>query len=271
MPSKLSTENLKKLELLWQKLRQIETLWNQEILKGGKDPGFLSAQILAELQPFFQGFDLNTALSFELQKCLEIEKHLKASLSLKQFLMFLLPIERLLQKNLTDEDFLVNTTDQQSKAIQKIPLVVVLDHIRSSFNVGSILRTCECFGVSEVILIGYTPTPENSKTQKAAMGVESYIKWSSQAELAVALEDLKKQGYRLVALETSQKAKPLYADFSKTPTAFVLGNERFGLGPDCLRLCDEIREIPLSGIKNSLNVGTTAAIAISEWKRQYEL
>lgn len=264
MSQKLAPDDLKKLELLWTHLRQLENDWGHS----GTETPFLTTAKIDNLKKEFLQFEASEL--FELKKISEIHKHLKPELSLRQFTPFLLPIERLLNKNLIDQDFLIQSEDKIQTQRKTYPVILVLDNIRSSFNVGSILRSAECLGAENVYLCGYTPSPENSKTSKAAMGVESYIPWQSSPNAMQTLQDLKVRGYRIIALETTTEATELYTEFSKNPCAFVLGNERFGLGPEILQICDEVRKIPLVGVKNSLNVGVSAAIALSEWKRQYE-
>ncbi|MNL17976.1 tRNA (guanosine(18)-2'-O)-methyltransferase [compost metagenome] len=154
--------------------------------------------------------------------------------------------------------------------MEKLPLVFVLDNIRSAFNVGSIFRTAECVGAERVILCGYTPTPAQAQVEKTAMGTQDYIDWEEGGKLFECLESLKENGYRIVALETTATAQDLYEPFEREPTAFILGNERFGLDPEILKVIDETRIIPLRGRKNSLNVGVTAAVAGFEWMRQWQ-
>lgn len=198
-----------------------------------------------------------------------LEKHLVGGMTLKHFVSYAIPFERLLHKNLQDDEFLVIENDKTDTAQEKIPLVFVLDNIRSAFNVGSIFRTAECLGAEKIYLCGYTPLPTQWKVEKTAMGTQEYLAWEEAPKLLECLEELKDQGYRIVALETAASATDLYEKFDSEPTAFVLGNERFGLDPEVLKVIDEIRIIPLRGRKNSLNVGVTAAVAGFEWMRQW--
>ena len=257
----LSSQDLQQVEALWRLMRDLE-----QKTEGDACQAFDEVQaIITALQAF-----ANHPHPW-LKKLSESAKHLFVGMPLRHFINYMVPVERILKKNLTDEQFLVTTNDTSLQTKKNLrPVVLVLDHLRSSFNVGSILRTSECFSASKVILTGYTPTPDHTKTQKTAMGVDQWIAWKSESSTEKALLDLKAEGYRLIALETSLKAESLYSPFQKTPTAFVLGNERFGLDAGVLILCDEVRQIPLSGFKNSLNVASTAAIALSEWVRQYE-
>lgn len=199
----------------------------------------------------------------------DLQKHLVEGMSLKHFVSFAVPVERLLHKNLQDDEFLIVENDKSENQLEKIPLVFVLDNMRSAFNVGSIFRTAECLGVEKIYLCGYTPTPEQWKVEKTAMGTEQNVSWAEGGKLLECLQELKDEGYRVIALETAASAVDLYQNFEAEPTAFVFGNERFGLDPEILKVIDEVRIIPLRGMKNSLNVGVTAAVAGFEWMRQW--
>ncbi|WP_413944613.1 RNA methyltransferase [Bdellovibrio sp. HCB-162] len=205
----------------------------------------------------------------DVSRLAELEKHLTPEMTLKHFVSFAIPFERLLHKNLQDDDFLIIENDKNETAEERLPLVFVLDNIRSAFNVGSIFRTAECLGAEKIYLCGYTPNPTQWKVEKTAMGTQEYLSWEEAPKLLECLEELKDEGYRIVALETAASAVDLYEPFETEATAFVLGNERFGLDPEILKVIDEVRIVPLRGRKNSLNVGVTAAIAGFEWMRQW--
>lgn len=212
---------------------------------------------------------LATSSDEAVSRLAQVSKHLTPQMTLKHFISFAVPIERLLHKNLQDDDFLVVENDKPSAPLEKLPLVFVLDNIRSAFNVGSIFRTAECLSAQKIYLCGYTPLPTQWKVEKTAMGTQEYLEWEESPKLMECLQELKDEGYRIIALETAASAQELYDDFESEPTAFVLGNERFGLDPEILKVIDEVRIIPLAGRKNSLNVGVTAAVAGFEWMRQW--
>lgn len=201
----------------------------------------------------------------------EVAKHLVPSMTLRHFVNFSIPFERLLNKSLQDDEFLIIENDKAESQSSPLPLVFVLDNIRSAFNVGSIFRSAECMGASGIYLCGYTPTPNQWKLGKTAMGTQEYIQWHHREKLSDCLQELKDLGYQVVALETAACAQDLFEKFEQEPTAFILGNERFGLDPEILKFIDEVRIIPLRGKKNSLNVGVTAAVAGFEWVRQWDL
>ena len=214
---------------------------------------------------------LKNSADSKVSRLAEIQKHLEPGMSLKHFSAFAVPFERLLKKNLQDDDFLIVENDRATPAAEKLPLVFVLDNIRSAFNVGSIFRTAECLGAEKIYLCGYTPLPDQLKVEKTAMGTQVLLPWQEVPKIQTCLDDLRAQGYHLVALETAATALDLYSDFLAGPTALILGNERFGLDAELVQAVHEVRQIPLRGQKNSLNVGVTAAVAGFEWMRQWRL
>lgn len=240
-----------------------------ELEKSSRDFSF-SAPSLAELKTKIK--NLSSSAHDDVSRLADVEKHLVPGMTLKHLSSFAVPFERLLNKSVQDDDFLILENDRSSnETLEKLPLVFVLDNLRSAFNVGSIFRTAECLGASKVYLCGYTPTPQQWKVEKTAMGTQDYLEWEEGGKLMSCLESLKEDGYRIIALETAAHAKDLYVPFAPEPTAFVLGNERFGLDPEVLKWIDEVRIIPLRGRKNSLNVGVTAAVAGFEWMRQWRM
>lgn len=204
-----------------------------------------------------------------LQKIAAIAPHLHPQMTLKHFVSWMVPVERLLQKELRDDEFLIFSKDGATGSQEKIPLIFVLHNLRSAFNVGSIFRTAECFGVTKIYLCGYTPLPTQEKLAKTAMGTAELVAWEEAPKITDLLKSLKAQGYCLIGLETTSHAAMIDTAFRDTPTVFVLGNERFGVDPEVLELCSEVRKIPLRGQKNSLNVGVATAIATYEFSRQW--
>ena len=151
----------------------------------------------------------------------------------------------------------------------RVPLHIVIDNMRSAFNVGSIFRTADTLGVKKIWLTGYTPTPHQLQVEKAALGATFIIDWE-QKTFSQACDELKKMNVNLVALETSPQATSIYAPMPvQSPTAFLVGNERFGLDQEQLQRATEVRSIPTYGIKNSLNASVALAIAGYEWRKQY--
>lgn len=203
----------------------------------------------------------------ELRKCAELADHLTPEMSERHFLNLLIPIERLLGRDLKDGDFLVTHADRNLQ-VSRQPLYFILENLRSSFNVGSIFRLADGLAVEKIYLCGYTPGPEADGVGKTAMGTTETVPFIHYKTSLEAIRALKSEGVEIVGLETAGKAQPLFQyEFQKT-TALLVGNERFGLDPKSLALCDALVELPLKGMKNSLNVATALSGAAFEWTRQ---
>lgn len=204
-----------------------------------------------------------------LKKISKYSAQIVSSLSPKQLMNFIVPVERLLGQSSADHDFLVTTKDRPKNTAAKMPLEIYLDHWRSAFNVGSVFRTADALGIQKIHLGGYTATPEQDVVQKTALGSEVTVPWCHDEKPLLALQKLKQDGYRLIAFETSAHAKELTAPFEKQKSVFIFGNERFGLDPEVLSICDEIRKIHMQGTKNSMNASVCMAIATYEWRNQW--
>ncbi|MBX2989438.1 MAG: TrmH family RNA methyltransferase [Bdellovibrionaceae bacterium] len=245
----------RRLEAVLKKLRSHE----------GRDS--FPPDFLADLRAELAGFTSHPAP--EVAKLADLQKHLTPNLTARTFTNLIVPVERALQKNIKDEDFLVASQDHEAlPAAARLPLRLVLDNLRSAFNVGSLLRTSEGLGLEHVHLTGYSAAPTEDKTSRATLGAHHFVPWSRTDDILPLLRELKKTHF-LIALETAGTAKPLTDPFPPRPTVLILGNERFGVEPAVLELCDEIREIPLKGVKNSLNVAVAGAVAAFEWSRQW--
>ena len=156
--------------------------------------------------------------------------------------------------------------------VQKFPFVVILDNLRSAFNVGAIFRSAECMGASKIHLCGYTATPADDQTKKATMGSHEAIPWEHHGDIKQLLQGMREQQLPVIALETVQDQRTLHTfQFPAVGTgcALLVGNERHGLEPDVLGLCTHIVCIPCFGVKNSLNVGSAFSIAAYEVVRQW--
>jgi len=193
---------------------------------------------------------------------------------LKHFLVLFLPIERKYTRGLRDDEFLVTTADKAPGAVAptRLPFVVVLDNLRSAFNVGAVFRTAECLGAARLHLCGYTATPAEAQTQRATMGTEAVVPWEAHDDIRVLLAKLREDGVAVIALETVPGGADLLHFRFPPPTtrcALVLGNERHGLEAPVLELCTHVVRIPCYGTKNSLNVGVAFGIAAYELVRQW--
>ena len=148
----------------------------------------------------------------------------------------------------------------------KHQVYALLDNIRSAWNVGSIFRTSDGAGIKKIYLCGITPTPENLKVGKTALGAEQSIPWEKSLNGVKTVNRLKTQGNRLWVLEDTPEAEPLFQiNIEKTdyPIVLVVGNEVTGVDPGILELCDKVVSIPMIGNKQSYNVAIAFSIAAS--------
>ena len=149
---------------------------------------------------------------------------------------------------------------QEYEALPKAPLYIVLDNLRSAFNVGSIFRLCDTMRVSGLYLCGYTAHPPHRKLKKTSLGTIDYVPWRHFEETAEAVEHLGEEGIPVWAAETtSASVRYDEADYPE-PVAIVFGNEALGVSEEVLARCDGLVEIPTHGYKNSLNVATAVAV-----------
>lgn len=148
--------------------------------------------------------------------------------------------------------------------MKKLPKIyLILDNIRSMENVGSIFRTCDAAGVSKLILTGITPRPPRKEIDKTALGAVDTVEWESEENLEFIIYNLKKQGFKIIALEQDSRSIP-YTEFQSddVSVALIVGSETEGVQEEILDLCDTIIEIPMHGEKNSLNVSVATGIAL---------
>jgi 23S rRNA (guanosine2251-2'-O)-methyltransferase len=148
-----------------------------------------------------------------------------------------------------------------------MPVSVVLENIRSLWNVGSIFRTSDAAGVEEVILAGYTGRPPRDEIAKTALGAEKVVPWREAATALDAVDELRRQGRLVVALEKTDASVPLAEAELRFPCALVLGNEVAGLTDEVLRAADLVCHLPMHGLKSSLNVAVAAGVALYEIRR----
>jgi tRNA G18 (ribose-2'-O)-methylase SpoU len=156
------------------------------------------------------------------------------------------------------------------KNSEKLPVVALLDNIRSLNNVGSFFRTADAFRLDKLLLCGYTGTPPHRDIHKSALGAEESVDWQHFSNTEMALEELAAAGYQLVAIEQTTGSIPLHQytfDVHKK-YALVFGNEVEGVSEAALALCHEAIEIPQAGTKHSLNVSICAGILMWECYKQ---
>jgi len=161
-------------------------------------------------------------------------------------------------------------TPEEFHRLPRHPVTVILDNLRSAFNVGSIVRTADCARIEKVIFCGITAHPPNPKVIKTAMGTLNYVSWEYISSSVEAVERSRAEGRQIVCLEVTDVSKPFYEIRYPNPLCLVLGNEALGISRDVLEMADEIVEIPMWGFKNSVNVAVAFGIVVFETIRQYE-
>ncbi|HED08742.1 MAG TPA: TrmH family RNA methyltransferase [Ignavibacteria bacterium] len=175
-------------------------------------------------------------------------------------------------KKLThDEISKKRSTLENIDKVKKAPIYVVLDSIRSSYNVGSIFRTSDGAMVEKLYLCGYTPFPPNKQVLKTALGSTESVKWEHVDNAVELVKKLKSNGIKICALEQTNKSIPYYKVKSNNfPLCLIVGNEITGVSQELIDLCDFSIDIPQYGIKQSLNVAVAYGISIFELRRIYD-
>lgn len=153
---------------------------------------------------------------------------------------------------------------EEVKTTDKLPVVVVLDNIRSLNNVGSAFRTSDAFGIEKIALCGITGTPPHRDIHKTALGAQDTVEWQHFATTVEALQQLKTDGYKIAVIEQIDSSVSLenYTFSADEKIALVFGNEVFGVSEEALPLADVALEIPQFGAKHSLNVSVTMGVVL---------
>lgn len=159
---------------------------------------------------------------------------------------------------------------EEFEQVDKTPLVVVLDNVRSLHNVGSVFRTCDAFLIEAIHLCGITSTPPHAEIHKTALGAEDTVQWQYFEDALQSVEQLKKEGFLIYAAEQAEGSTNLYD--MRIPagqkTAIIFGNEVKGVQQKVIDQCDACIEIPQFGTKHSLNISVSAGIIIWEIFKQ---
>jgi len=158
---------------------------------------------------------------------------------------------------------------EEVKQSEKTPVIVVLENIRSAYNVGSVFRTSDAFLVEAIYIIGYTSQPPHKEIKKTALGAEESVLWKHFATSAEAIDSLRADGYSVFAVEQAERSFKLNAiGFEpEEKIAVIFGNEVAGVEQSTISLCDGCIEIPQLGMKHSLNIATAAGVVLWELVR----
>ncbi len=151
----------------------------------------------------------------------------------------------------------------------RLPVAVLLDNVRSMYNVGAFFRAADGVGLEKLCLCGITAHPPKSAIKKTALGAEETVPWEHDWDLVKMAERLRATGYQLAAIETSSTAVDLFKWEPSFPVCVMFGNEVDGLHPQLLEMADAHVCIPMLGQKNSLNVATAGGVVLYELLRKY--
>ena len=167
-----------------------------------------------------------------------------------------------MRKLTTDELNRLSKTDFEKA--EKIPIIIVLDNIRSLSNVGAFFRTADAFRIEALYLCGITACPPHREIHKTALGADETVSWKYFATTEEACRALKADHYRIYAVEQVEGSVALQEFRFESHSAFILGNEVEGMSEEALPFCDGAIELPQEGTKHSLNVSVCAGIVM--WK-----
>jgi 23S rRNA (guanosine2251-2'-O)-methyltransferase len=158
---------------------------------------------------------------------------------------------------------------EEVKVSTKTPVIAVLENIRSAYNVGSVFRTADAFLIEAIYITGYTCTPPHKEIKKTALGAEESVTWQHFENAATAIDQLKKNGFKVFAVEQAINSLQLQLlNFKKDDKiAVIFGNEVSGVEQSTIALCDGCIEIPQLGMKHSLNIATAAGVVLWELVR----
>jgi len=153
---------------------------------------------------------------------------------------------------------------------EKLPVIVVLENIRSAYNVGSVFRTSDAFLVEAIYITGYSAKPPHKEVKKTALGAEETVVWQHFPSAKEAVTALREQGCKIFAVEQVENSRKLHElNWNvNEKIAVIFGNEVTGVEQETIGLCDGCLEIPQLGMKHSLNIATAAGVVLWELVRR---
>ena len=165
-------------------------------------------------------------------------------------------------------DELNRKTAEEFREAGKIPIIVILENVRSAYNVGSVFRTADAFLLEAIYICGYTAHPPHKEIKKTALGAEETVRWKHFKHMADALKELRGEGYRIYSVEQAENSIALnrFAE-SEGKLAVVFGNEVTGVEQETIAQTDGCIEIPQLGMKHSLNISVAAGVVLWELVR----
>ena len=190
-------------------------------------------------------------------------QNISALMAGQHLFSFILPQKEKPMRKL-NMDELNRISKEDFEMAEKLPIIIVLDNIRSLSNVGAFFRTADAFRIKELFLCGITACPPHREIHKTALGADETVRWRYFETTEAACKALKAEGYRIFAVEQVEGSLPLQ-DFEFEPnTAYLLGNEVEGVSEEALPYCEGAIELPQEGTKHSINVSVCAGIVM--WK-----
>jgi len=158
---------------------------------------------------------------------------------------------------------------EEFKRSEKVPIIVVLENIRSAYNVGSVFRTADAFLIEGIYIIGYSAKPPHKEIKKTALGAEETVDWKYFRTTKEAIEELRNKQYKVFAVEQAENSRLLQSmELNDDRVAVIFGNEVTGVDQSTMQLCDGCVEIPQLGMKHSLNIATAAGVVLWELVRK---
>ncbi len=154
-------------------------------------------------------------------------------------------------------------------AALRLPVTILLDNVRSMYNVGAFFRTADGAGIERLLLSGITARPPQNAIRKTALGAEERVPWQALPDASNTVRELRAQGHEIAAIETSTVSVDLFDWQPRFPLCVLFGHEVEGLSPTLLAACDTHVRIPMLGLKHSLNVASAGAIVMYELLRKY--
>ena len=171
----------------------------------------------------------------------------------------------------TNDDLKANRpTLEEVKFIPKVPISILVEDVRSVYNVGSIFRTADSFGAEKIYLTGITAFPPRKDLHKTALGAEESVIWEYAENSVQLVKRLKEEGVNIVLIEQTTKSQDVFSTNIDFPVCYIVGNEVEGVSKELVDLADIHLEIPMHGIKQSLNVSVATGIIGYELLRKYK-
>ena len=159
---------------------------------------------------------------------------------------------------------------EEFKNKKKVPIIIVLDNVRSAHNVGSVFRTSDAFLIEKIMLCGICPIPPKNEIRKTALGATESVEWEYFNDNADCIKGLTKKGYKIISIEQADNATELNNYFMEKPQkiALVFGNEINGVSEEIIQQSDDVIEIPQHGTKHSFNVSVSVGIVLWDLTRK---